>query len=305
MLTLPEVWRLPGLSHVCLKVRSMPSMARDDEWTAVEDSATVDDYLTMLSAETSGQPYSKADHRRRLLPKLNPRRTEGAIEYKRGNISAVMIGLGLPYIRGYKPYGNYQDELEDEITRRVNPQLLTALRVTQTPATAVSSLRRTEPPPRPRRKRRGSHLDYGLLQEENRRRGTLGEQLVVAFEQRQFRESGQVELAERVRWVSRDDGDGLGYDVLSFDVNGRERYIEVKATALGAQTPFYISSAELEFARSHPESFALYRVYDVLDNPRFYVLEGDITPEVDLVPTVYRAHLKGDNASDRSSVPGA
>lgn len=90
-----------------------------------------------------------------------------------------MIGLGLPYIRGYKPYGNYQDELEDEITRRVNPQLLTALRVTQTPATAVPSLRRTEPPPLPRQKRRGSRLDYGLLQEENRRRGTLGEQLVV------------------------------------------------------------------------------------------------------------------------------
>src|SRR6185312_13649441 len=126
------------------------------------------------------------------------------------------------------------------------------------------------------RKRVGRRVDYGQLQEENRCRGALGEQLVVAFEQRHLRECGHIDLADRVRWVARDDGDGLGYDILSFDIAGGERHIEVKTTALGAQTPFYISSAELEFARSHPMSFALYRVYDVLDRPRFYVLEGDI-----------------------------
>jgi hypothetical protein len=91
--------------------------------------------------------------------------------------------------------------------------------------------------------------------------------------------------------VARDDGDGLGYDVLSFDIAGGERHIEVKTTALGAETPFYISSAELDFACSHPRSFALYRVYDVLNDPRFYVLEGDISQAVELVPTVFRAQV--------------
>jgi hypothetical protein len=268
----------------------------DDEWTAAEVSAIVDDYLAMLSAEAADQPYSKAEHRRALMPKLEPRRTRGAVEYKHGNISAVMIGLGLPYIRGYKPYGNYQAELEDEITRRLedDPRLLTALRVTPI-STAVPTLRRARPPVPTARTRRGRHLDYGLLQEENRRRGMLGEQLVVAFEQRHLRESGHHALADRVRWVARDYGDGLGYDILSFDIHGRERYIEVKATAFGERTPFYISSAELEFARRHPTSFTLYRVYDVLKNPRFYVLEGDITSGIDLVPTIYRAQLKDNN----------
>ena len=275
----------------------MQVMAKeDDEWTPAEVSAIVDDYLAMLAAEAAGQPFSKAEHRRVLMPKLEPGRTRGAVEYKRGNISAVMVGLGMPYIRGYKPYGNYQTELEDEITRRLegDPQLLTAFRVTPVP-TAVPSLRRAKPPAPPARKRKGRQLDYGLLQEENRRRGTLGEQLAVAFEQRHLRESGHQALADRVRWVARDNGDGLGYDVLSFDAHGHERYIEVKATAFGAQTPFYISSAELEFARRHPRSFALYRVYDLLKDPRFYVLEGDIASEVDLVAAVYRAQLKGDN----------
>ena len=98
----------------------MQVMAKeDDEWTPAEVSAIVDDYLAMLAAEAADQPYSKTEHRRVLMPKLKPRRTRGAVEYKHGNISAVMIGLGMPYVRGYKPYGNYQTELEDEITRRL------------------------------------------------------------------------------------------------------------------------------------------------------------------------------------------
>jgi Domain of unknown function (DUF3883) len=130
------------------------------------------------------------------------------------------------------------------------------------------------------------------LQEENRKRGALGEQLVVAFERRHLRLVGRPDLADQVRWAANDDGDGLGYDVLSFSQDGHELHIEVKATAFGPQTPFYLSSAELEFAGSHSESFALYRVYDVLASPRFYVLEGDITDAVDLVPVTYRAQTK-------------
>jgi hypothetical protein len=276
-------------------------MARaGEEWSDAEVRAIVEDYLAMLSAETAGQHYSKTEHRRLLLPKLDPRRTPQAVEFKHANISAVMIELGLPYIRGYKPRGNYQAELETEIRRALeDPPMLTALRVRPTAAPG-NALQRTDPPPP--RKHVGRHVDYGQLQEENSRRGALGEQLVVAFEQRQLRECGHPDLARRVRWVTWEDGDGLGYDVLSFDVAGGERHIEVKTTALGAQTPFYISSAELEFARSHPMSFALYRVYDVLDKPRFYVLEGDISQAVELVPTVFRAqltgsHLRGDDSS--------
>lgn len=67
---------------------------------------------------------------------------------------------------------------------------------------------------------------------------------------------------------------------------------EVKAAALGAQTPFYISSAELEFARCHPGSFALFRACDALSSPRLYVPEGDVAALVDLVPTAYRAQIR-------------
>ena len=267
-----------------------------EEWSAAEVSETVADYLAMLCAETAGRHYSKAAHRRVLQTKLSASRTPQAIEFKHANISAAMIELGLPYIRGYKPRGNYQAELVSEIQRRVvDPKLLAALR-TGPGASALRMLRPADPPPPPPRKRVGRHVDYGLLQEENRRLGAVGEQLVLEFERRRLASCGQSDLADRVRWAARDDGDGLGYDILSFGIDGRDRYIEVKTTALDAQTPFYISSAELEFARAHPDSFVLYRVYDACGHPHFYVLDGDIAEAAELVPITYRGQLK-DNRS--------
>lgn len=53
---------------------------RHEDWNPAEVAATVDDYLAMLVAEVSRRPYSKAEHRRVLLPKLTPPRTSSAVE---------------------------------------------------------------------------------------------------------------------------------------------------------------------------------------------------------------------------------
>ena len=141
----------------------------------------------------------------------------------------------------------------------------------------------------PGKNKRGRHVDYGALQEEARRRGELGERFVLGYEQELLAQAGYPGLASQVRWVAREDGDGLGYDIRSCDTKGRVRHIEVKATAFGAETPFYLSSAELDFARRHRESYVLYRVYDVLAAPRFYLLEGDIATMIDMTPVTYKA----------------
>lgn len=272
------------------------------EWSGAEVAAIVGDYLEMLAAEARGLPYSKASHRRALQPRLSSARTAQAIEYKHANISAAMLDLGLPCIRGYKPRGNYQAALTEEIRRRIEgQQALAALRPAQPPSMPAGQLQPQAPPPPPQaRKRAGRHIDYGLLHEENRRLGALGEQLVAEYEATQLRSNGRADLAERVRWAARDDGDGLGYDVLSFDAAGNERQIEVKTTALDALTPFYLSSAELDFARSHQSSYAMYRVYHATTkNPRFYALDGDILGSVDLTPVSYRAQLKSQRPADQ------
>jgi len=281
------------------------------DWTAAEVAATVDDYLDMLAAEAAGQRYSKTAHRRALRRRLSANRTESAVEFKHQNISAVMIELGLPYIQGYKPMANRQDALADEIERRVqaDPTLLSQLQRRPVDAVPAGALQRTDPPERAARNRdRGSaatrpgrHPDYGLLQDENTRRGATGERLVVDYEQTWLREQDRGDLADRVRWTARDDGDGLGYDVLSYSLHGHERYIEVKTTALGALTPFYLSSSELQFARSHPHSYALYRVYAVdARPPRFFVLQGDGITQLELTPVTYRASLPAQPATSAS-----
>jgi hypothetical protein len=281
------------------------------DWTAAEVAATVDDYLDMLAAEAAGQRYSKTAHRRALRRLLSANRTESAVEFKHQNISAVMIELGLPYIQGYKPMANRQDALADEIERRVqaDPALLSQLQRRPVDAVPAGALQRTDPPERAARNRdRGSaatrpgrHPDYGLLQDENTRRGATGERLVVDYERTWLREHGHGDLADRVRWTARDDGDGLGYDVLSYSLHGHERYIEVKTTALGALTPFYLSSSELQFARSHPHSYALYRVYAVdARPPRFFVLQGDGITQLELTPVTYRASLPAQPATSAS-----
>ena len=57
---------------------------------------------------------------------------------------------------------------------------------------------------------------------------------------------GRDSLAVRVRWVSAEFGDGLGYDIASFDLSGQPRLIEVKTTHGLQRTPFHTTRTELD-----------------------------------------------------------
>ena len=51
----------------------------------------------------------------------------------------------------------------------------------------------------------------------NRASGRAGEEFVIDLERRRLSEANRPELARCVRWIAREEGDGAGYDVLSFD----------------------------------------------------------------------------------------
>src|ERR1035437_6341157 len=87
-------------------------------WNREEVEATVADYLHMLTMELTGQQYNRTDHRRKLI-RVVKNRSEGAVERKHQNISAVLIELGCPYISGYKPLGNYEDLLYKVVVARL------------------------------------------------------------------------------------------------------------------------------------------------------------------------------------------
>jgi predicted house-cleaning NTP pyrophosphatase (Maf/HAM1 superfamily) len=69
------------------------------DWREHEVGLIVADYFTMLEKELLGKPFSKTEHRRSLAPKLSER-SGPSIEFKHANISAVLTGLGLPYVEG-------------------------------------------------------------------------------------------------------------------------------------------------------------------------------------------------------------
>jgi len=256
-----------------------PQGSRPGDWTEAENRAIVDDYLAMLALECAGRPYSKTGHRNALIETMGGTRSPGSVERKHQNISAVMLQLGLPYIKGYKPLSNIQEALLTEMRRRLeaDPGWFAELQPPERSPVEIrfDAVLRQVGVPEMLPEMHGRKVDYGLLQEESKRVGDRGEEFVFNFEKATLEREGRADLAADVLWVAREVGDGTGYDIRSFSLDGRPRYIEVKATKLGALTPFYITSAELDFARRHEKEYAIYRVFDIDgDAPEFYVLEG-------------------------------
>ena len=281
----------------------MPNPARRD-WSASEVAATVASYLGMLRLEYAGQPYSKTAFRRALL-KLLDGRNEASVEMKYRNISAVMIEMGFLPIRGYKPLANYQAALVEEVLVQVraDPGLDSA-------ASAAVELSAEAPPiielpkvvvPPPKQTTRIADAsaqsrilpyrrDYVEREARNRKLGLAGELFVLEYEARRLHALGKKALSDRVEHVSKTRGDGLGFDVLSFEENGMELYVEVKTTANSELTPFYISSGEVKFSKDHPEGFRLARVFDFRVKPKMYIVPGAVDAGFTLNPATYRAY---------------
>lgn len=68
-------------------------------------------------------------------------------------------------------------------------------------------------------------------------------------------------LVKHIRHVSAEQGDGLGYDILSFNHDGSLRFIEVKSTTVSLDAPFYISQREMEHLERNQDNSFLYHVF--------------------------------------------
>lgn len=273
------------------------------DWSREEVEAIVADYLHMLTLELAGQSYNKAEHRRHLLGKLSSR-SNSSIEFKHCNISAAMLDLGFPYIRGYQPRSNYQSLLAVVLAAQIHSKEMldqVALAAVQQPAVVPNqfdfSRVKSDAPVKQHRATENTpsaffkavKRDYLEREANNRSLGLAGEQFVVQFEHWRLIQLGQPRLADRVEHVAQTKGDGLGFDILSFDSDGRERFIEVKTTTFGRSTPFYVSSGELARSTVSQDQFRLYRLFEFRKNPRFFDLVGSLHAHCSLDPITYRA----------------
>ncbi len=249
----------------------------------------------MLNDEAGGIPFNKAEHNRLLRRKID--RTEGSIEFKHQNISAVLQRLGLPRIRGYLPATNYQKAIIAAIDRYLtqNPVALHPERTVggfterpglfvETPPALLPATPQREDIERLVRKFNPVERDF-----RNRKLGRDGEELVFQFERDRLRSLDRSDLAKKIRWISEEDGDGAGYDILSFDERGKERFLEVKTTVGSDVTPFYITRNELSLSSERPEAFRLCRVFDFSMRPRMFELAPPLENFVHLSPLSYEA----------------
>jgi len=81
----------------------------------------------------------------------------------------------------------------------------------------------------------------------------------------------------------------LGYDIHSFEADGRDRLIEVKTTASGPGRSFHVTRNELEVSKQRADAFWLYRVFDFWSTPRMYQLAGAMDQTLQLDPRVFAA----------------
>ena len=219
----------------------------------------------------------------------------------------MLDALGLPYINGYKPRGNSQLLLRKSVqayllkNQQVVGSIVDALEEVKLPSEKSYLAALVEAPTREElvrgpvsaKQRLPRKLDYAARDEANRKLGRAGEQWVIEFEQQRLTDMGSPELFQRLDWVADTQGDGAGFDILSFDDETNNRFIEVKTTNGSLGSSFLVSHNELEFSKEVGEQFYLYRVFQFRDGPRLFTLNGDLSQHVHLKPTDFRASFRG------------
>lgn len=129
---------------------------------------------------------------------------------------------------------------------------------------------------------------------ENKRLGDLGEIWVLEHEKEYLTNNKQQKLADKVTHVAKNEGDGTGFDILSFDIKGNKKYIEVKTTKGQANTTFYITRNELEKSKTEQDNYFLYRVYnfdEAKGSAKILKIQGDLSSICE-VPVNYKIKLK-------------
>lgn len=158
-------------------------------------------------------------------------------------------------------------------------------------------------PPEPRRYNQGKgitsrefkgrQVDFAETSKKNRDIGLNGEILVLNCEKQDLINMGRPDLAEQVVHTSVIEGDGAGFDILSFTPNGKPKFIEVKTTTGGKGTPFMMTLNEVAFSEIHADHYYLYRLYDynrTTNSSELYILEGDISRQRQLLATQFKVY---------------
>lgn len=161
-----------------------------------------------------------------------------------------------------------------------------------------NSLKKIEKPkdgiteiPQAKRNFKGVDVDFQVQAKEQKDLGDDGEELVKQFEINYLKAKDFNNLAAKVEIMK----DGVGYDILSFNIDGSKKYIEVKTTTSNKFTPFFLSDNEFDFMKLNIGKYSIYRVFNYNTDynfAEFYEIKGNIDIQLLMKPTNYKVYLK-------------
>lgn len=274
-------------------------------WSKTELAILVSDYFLMLEAELTGTTYESK------VPVQLFKRPKDLVNAQRQNISSLLIKMGLPYLEKFEPistdFGLLSEEIDLFIDKKpeffenlakvplLNPKRGVAFEIKKPEelfeAPPLKSLL-INPISKPWLSRKGRLTDFAERDALNRSLGMVGEEFVYELERHRLTELGRDDLANKVQWASKDIGDGLGFDIISYDGHDEsERMLEVKATGLGKYSPFWVSQNELRCSQDIPSQYELFRVFNFSRCPKIYVLHGSLAESCQLEPVLFRARV--------------
>ena len=121
------------------------------------------------------------------------------------------------------------------------------------------------------------------FEKENKRHKKLGEQgewIVFQKEKKFLTENNRMDLAEKVKLISKEDI-SAGYDILSYELKGTKKYIEVKSTSSSPSNiaNFLITINEYNKAKEI-ENYNLYIVFEAKSkNPKIWRIKKPLHHE--------------------------
>lgn len=121
-------------------------------------------------------------------------------------------------------------------------------------------------------------IDFDRINKSKSRVGALGEQIVFEFLKQKAEEEGLIKPVH----ASKEEGDGLGYDIRYWDKESNEIHVEVKTTTNNYTDGFEMTQNEILASQNPNYKYEIYRIYDLNASKHecnLTVYEGPINDE--------------------------
>lgn len=298
-----------------LRKRGAKSIGEVDNWSQEESEFICDYYIKELKKYLTKKGFKKQVEAKSYLMKALLK-TSKAVRLKLHHISSILVNSDLPYLEYFKPIPRAEIDLidwnETKVLKNIlldkfNEPLFVELLTTISDRTeyeiTVSTDTQIETPPeddvfehlknieQPSLRIR-TKINYVEREIRNTKLGEAGENWVMNFEKQRLISIGKEYLASQIVWASKEIGDGLGFDIISFNSSGDKIYIEVKTTCLGKYSAFYLTQKEVETSLKLKSNFIIYRVFDFNKETKLFTVDSSLEDSLDLIPTTFRATVK-------------